>query len=118
MVDGGRYRSGQRRPQALEAHARERGPAPARSDSARRRCRSGFEIVRCGQQAACLTTADMLTGMAAVGSLFHTATGTAFADLVIDGHRETWPIRSKRFRTWLRRRYYQETGSALSAPII
>jgi hypothetical protein len=60
----------------------------------------------------------MLTGMAAVGSLFHTATGTAFADLVIDGHRETWPIRSKRFRTWLRRRYYQETGSALSAPII
>src|SRR5258707_14631731 len=60
----------------------------------------------------------MLTGMAAVGSLFHTATGTAFADLTIDRHRETWPIRSKRFRTWLRRRYYQETGSALSASII
>jgi hypothetical protein len=43
----------------------------------------------------------MLTVMAAVGSLFHTATGTAFADLTIDRHRETWPIRSKRFRTWL-----------------
>jgi hypothetical protein len=30
----------------------------------------------------------MLTGMAAVGSLFHTATGTAFADLVIDAPRD------------------------------
>jgi hypothetical protein len=60
----------------------------------------------------------MLTAMAAIGALFHTASGTAFADLMIDGHRETWPIRSNRFRTWLRRRYYQETGSALSAPTI
>src|SRR5437764_2412841 len=47
--------------------------------------------------------------------LFHTATGTAFADIVVDGHRETWPIRSKRFRSWLRRRYYQATGAAASA---
>jgi hypothetical protein len=39
--------------------------------------------------------------------VFHTATGTAFADLLVDGHRETWPIRSKRFRGWLRRRYYE-----------
>jgi hypothetical protein len=50
--------------------------------------------------------------------LFHTATGTAFADLLINGQRQTWPIRSKRFRAWLRRRYYQETGSALSAAAI
>jgi hypothetical protein len=47
--------------------------------------------------------------------LFHTATGIAFADITIDGHRETWPIRSKRFRGWLRRRYYQTTGGAASA---
>jgi hypothetical protein len=33
--------------------------------------------------------------------------GTAFADLTIESHRETWPIRSKRFRSWLRRCYYQ-----------
>jgi hypothetical protein len=47
--------------------------------------------------------------------LFHTATGTAFADIMVDGRRETWPIRSKRFRGWLRRRYYQATGAAPSA---
>jgi hypothetical protein len=46
---------------------------------------------------------------------FHTATGTAFADLTIDGHRETWPIRSERFRSWLRRQHYKATGDAPSA---
>ena len=30
-------------------------------------------------------------------ALFATADGTAFADLIIAGHRETWPIRSKQF---------------------
>src|SRR5262245_33298233 len=51
-------------------------------------------------------------------SLFHDPTGTAFADLTIDGHRETWPIRSRQFRHWLRRRYYEETDSAASAETI
>jgi hypothetical protein len=53
--------------------------------------------------------------LAPCDDLFHTATGTAFADSIGDGHRETWPIRSKRFRTWLRRRYYRATGEAGSA---
>jgi len=52
------------------------------------------------------------------GELFHTATGTAYADLLVDGHRETWLIRSKRFRGWLRPRYYEATGSALSGQAI
>src|SRR6266436_7201080 len=60
----------------------------------------------------------MFTDIAACGELFHTATGTAFADLLVDGHRESWPIRSKRFRGWLRRRYYEATGSALGAQAI
>jgi hypothetical protein len=47
--------------------------------------------------------------------LFHSATGAAFADINIAGHRETWPIRSKRFRAFLRRSYYQATGEAASA---
>ena len=42
--------------------------------------------------------------------VFHTPNGTAYADLTIDGHRETWPVRSARFRTWLRRQYYAATG--------
>ena len=57
----------------------------------------------------------MLIDIARPEDLFHTATGTAFADIIIDGHRETWPIRSKRFRGWMRRCYYQATGEAASA---
>src|SRR5262245_16914842 len=57
----------------------------------------------------------MLNNIVRCDDLVHTATGTAYADILVDGHRETWPIRSKRFRGWLRRRYYQTTGNAASA---
>src|SRR5438876_4011953 len=60
----------------------------------------------------------MLNDMAPCEELFHTATGVAIADITVGGHRETWPIRSKRFRGWLRRRYYQETGDAPSAAAV
>jgi hypothetical protein len=60
----------------------------------------------------------MLVDMAQCDDLFHTAAGTAFADILVNGHRETWPIRSKRFRGWLRRRYYEETGEAACAAAI
>jgi hypothetical protein len=59
----------------------------------------------------------MLT-KAVCGELFHTAGGRAFADLLINGNRETWPVRSKRFSTWLRRCHYEATGAAASAAII
>jgi hypothetical protein len=59
-----------------------------------------------------------LTQLPVCTELFHTAAGTAYADLVIDGHRETWPIRSRRFRAWLRRSYYEATGTAASAVAI
>jgi hypothetical protein len=35
----------------------------------------------------------MLIDLTVRVELFHTANGTAFADLMIDGHRETWAIR-------------------------
>jgi hypothetical protein len=49
-------------------------------------------------------TTNMLIDIALCEELFHTASGTAFADVVIAGHRETWPIRSKRFRSAITRR--------------
>ena len=32
-------------------------------------------------------------------ALFHDPNGIAYADLIINGHRETWPIKSKEFRS-------------------
>src|SRR5258707_11083147 len=60
----------------------------------------------------------MLPTRAVGAELFHTADGTAFADLMIDGHRETWPVRSLRLRSWLRRKYYEATGAAQGAGAI
>ena len=63
-------------------------------------------------------TADVLTDLAASAELFHTADGTAFADLMVDGHRETWPVRSSRMRSWLRRKYYEASWSAAGSGAI
>jgi hypothetical protein len=60
----------------------------------------------------------MLMEMPLCEEVFHTAGGVAFADFITDGHRETWPIRSKRFRTWLRRCHYHATGAAAGAAVI
>ena len=60
----------------------------------------------------------MLNEMMLCEELFHTPSGVAFADFITDGHRETWPIRSKRFRNWVRRCYYQATGAAAGAAVI
>ena len=60
----------------------------------------------------------MLSNLAVGAELFHTADGTAFADLTIDGHRETWPVRSIRLRSWLRRKHYEATGTAATAGAI
>src|SRR5262245_37725389 len=61
------------------------------------------------------TQADILIELAQSAELFHAPDGTGFADLDIKGHRETWPIRSKGFRRWLARRFFEETQGAPSS---
>ena len=61
------------------------------------------------------TQADILIELAQTAELFHTPNGTGYADLDINGHRETWPIQSKGFRRWLARRFFEATRSAPSS---
>jgi len=61
------------------------------------------------------TQADILIDLAQSAELFHAPDGTGFADLDINGHRETWPIRAKGFRRWLARRFFEQTGGAPSS---
>src|SRR5436189_5862540 len=89
------------------------GPASERNPLGMRHCNLVVPAAR-----RRVTTANMLTNLAAGAELFHTADGTAFADLMIDGHRETWPVRSLRLRSWLRRKYYEATGAAPGAGAI
>ena len=59
--------------------------------------------------------ADILIKLAKSAKLFHTADKTGFADVEINGHRETWPIGSKGFRHWLAHLFFQETQGAPSS---
>lgn len=61
------------------------------------------------------TQADVLIDLAQSAEVFHAPDGTGFADLDINGHRETWPIRAKGFRRWLARRFFEATGGAPSS---
>jgi hypothetical protein len=62
--------------------------------------------------------AGTLEEMTLCEEVFHSSSGVAFADFTTRGHRETWPIRSKSFRTWLRRCYYHATGTAPGGALI
>jgi hypothetical protein len=98
--------------------------------------RAGFESLRarlkqCGVRVAALdpaifeqsgdarelnrAQADVLVELAADAELFHAPDGTGFADLDVNGHRETWSIRSKGFRRWLARQYFEATAGAPSS---
>ena len=61
------------------------------------------------------TQADILIELAQTAELFHTPDSTCYADLDINGHRETWPIRAKGFRRWLARRFFEATQGAPSS---
>jgi hypothetical protein len=61
---------------------------------------------------------DMLNDLRLCEELFHTPGGVAYADLMTNGHRETWPIRSKSFQSWVRRCYYRATGTAAGAAVL
>lgn len=61
------------------------------------------------------TQADILVDLAQAAELFHTPDGTGYADIDINGHRETWSIRAKGFRSWLARRFFETTQGAPSS---
>jgi hypothetical protein len=56
--------------------------------------------------------ADLLIKLSEAAELFRTPDGTGFADIDINGHRETWSIRSRGFRRWLSRCFFEETKGA------
>ena len=56
--------------------------------------------------------ANILVALAEAAELFHTPDEVAYADIEINKHRETWPVHSKGFRRWLKRRFFEELGGA------
>ena len=56
--------------------------------------------------------ADVLINLAQEAEFWHAADHTAFADIRVEKHRETWPLRSRNFKLWLNRQYYENHRSA------
>ncbi len=59
---------------------------------------------------------DILVALAEAADLFHTLDDIAYADIEVGTHRETWPVQSRGFRRWLKRRYFEECEALSSAP--
>ena len=58
---------------------------------------------------------EVLLGLGRAGAtLFCTTEGAAFADVVIGGHRATWPLASEEFENWLTHGFYLERKRAPS----
>jgi hypothetical protein len=61
------------------------------------------------------TDADILIDLALTAELFHSPEGIGFADVELNGHRETWAIRGESFRLWLAERFFETTNGAASS---
>ena len=59
-----------------------------------------------------ISQATELVALAADAELFHSPDGDAFATIEVEGHDETWPLRTKAFRRWLARLFYDEQDKA------
>ena len=82
------------------------------------------------QQPAKATQADQLVNMVMQQSsdftadvldqvdLFHTPDSVAYATFSVDGHRETYPVKSNGFKAWARRLFYERHEKTPSAQAV
>ena len=89
-------------------------PATSLNDEQIHKARPASETLDCSESSSGAsarkrrpTQADILIQLAEATELFHAPDGTGYADAILQGHRETWPIRSKGFRDWLCHQFYQ-----------
>jgi hypothetical protein len=61
------------------------------------------------------TQASRLVDLAGDADLFHGPDKNGYADIQVNGHRETWPIRSKGFKRWLTGRYFEAYEGAANS---
>jgi hypothetical protein len=62
-----------------------------------------------------LTQSQILIDLARVATLFHTPEGDAYACLPVREHREVWLVKSKTYRRWFTRAFYERVGKPPSS---
>ena len=58
---------------------------------------------------------DLASDVAGEVDLFHDPSGVAYATVPVNGHQETWPLRSRGFREWLARKFHEQHGKTPNA---
>ena len=58
---------------------------------------------------------DKLVELANVATFWHDPDGEPFGTIEVNGHAENWSVKSRDFRTWLQRRYYENYHGAPSS---
>lgn len=58
------------------------------------------------------TQSDILIRLGSEAKYFTNEIEEAFAEIEINGHTELWKIKSRTYKMWLTKRYYDETGKA------
>ena len=56
------------------------------------------------------TQAEIILRLAEAAEVFRDYDDIAYATFSVNGHKETWPVRSKGFRRWLAHKFYEEQG--------
>ena len=64
------------------------------------------------------TKATVLIEIGSQHELFHDETGSGYATIAVNGHRETWPIKSKTFSEMLADMYFTLSGKGVSRNIV
>ena len=59
--------------------------------------------------------ATLAANMAADWDLWHTPAKDAYATFPVGEHLETWPVRSKMFKRFLAKQFFEECGKAMNA---
>ena len=59
--------------------------------------------------------ATRLVDLGQSAAFFHSPESEAYATVSAEGHRETWPLRSRRFRVWLARQFFQRESRVPSS---
>jgi len=93
---------------------------PCNENAVREAIDTAEEVREAGDEGARRNSAqaDILLRLAQTAELFHAPDGTGFADIDVNGHRETWPLRATNFRRWLVRRFFEATGGAPRAEVL
>jgi hypothetical protein len=53
--------------------------------------------------------------MAADWDLWHTPAKEAYATIVVDGHKENWPVKSQTFKRFVAKQFFDEQGKAMNS---